>query len=264
MAQTVPFDALLGASKTGLAIGATIYELDGSTSYAAFSTTGWYEAPSGSGGWHHAGLSLPDAGGVVAVGIAATEYLRIAVDAAPATAPTVGDIDTQLSNTHGAGDWITATGFATPTNVSDAQTAITNAITALNNLSNTDLTNVQDVITAAIAALNNLSSAQAQSAATAALNSYDPPTKTELDTAQTTIIDAVPTAVETADVVLARGMAHIDLTAEENSIYELIQAIFQSSTVTGEWVIKKTNGVTTFNTRTLTTDPNALPIIGVA
>lgn len=123
-----PFDALLGASKTGLAIGATIYELDGSTSYAAFSTTGWYEAPAGSGGWHHPGLSLPDAGGVVAVGIAATEYLRIAVDAAPATAPTAADIDTQLSNTHGNGAWATATGFATPTNVSDTQTAIIAAI----------------------------------------------------------------------------------------------------------------------------------------
>lgn len=86
MAQTVPFDALLGASKTGLAIGATIYELDGSTSYAAFSVTGWYEAPAGSGGWHHAGLSLPDAGGVVAVGISGTEYLRVAVDATPTTA----------------------------------------------------------------------------------------------------------------------------------------------------------------------------------
>jgi len=93
---------------------------------------------------------------------------------------------------------------------------------------------------------------------------YDPPTKVELDTAQTAIIDAVPTAAETADIVLSRGMAHIDLAAEENSIYELIQAIFQSSTVTGEWVIKKTDGVTTFNTRTLTTDPNALPITGVA
>jgi hypothetical protein len=134
MSQTVPFDALLGAAKTGLAIGATIYELDGSTSYAAFSTTGWYEAPGGSGGWHHAGLSLPDAGGVVAVGISGTEYIRIAVEAAKLLAssytapPTVAQIDTQLSNTHGAGAWATATGFATPTNVSDAQTAITDAI----------------------------------------------------------------------------------------------------------------------------------------
>lgn len=148
MAQTVPFDALLGASKTGLAIGAAIYQLDGSTSYAAFSTTGWYEAPAGSGGWHHPGLSLPDAGGVVAVGIAVTEYLRIAVDAVLVT--------------------------ATPTNVSDAQTAITNAI----------------------AGLNNLSSAQAQSAAAAALAAYDPPTKAELDTAEAAIINAIPTTVE--------------------------------------------------------------------
>ena len=181
-----PFDALLGASKTGLAIGATIYQLDGSTSYAAFSTTGWYEAPAGSGGWHHPGLSLPDAGGVVAVGIAATEYLRIAVDAAPATAPTVGDIDTQLSSTHGAGAWATATGFATPTNVSDAQTAITNAI----------------------AALNNLSSAQAQSAAAAALTAYDPPTKAELDTAQAAIIAAIPGTAAIAIAVLL-SLIHI-------------------------------------------------------
>lgn len=155
MAQTVPFDALLGASKTGLAIGATIYELDGSTSFAAFSTTGWYEAPAGSGGWHHAGLSLPDAGGVVAVGIAATEYLRIAVGAVLVT--------------------------ATPTNVSDAQTAITNAITAL----------------------NNLSSAQAQDAAAAALTAYDPPTKSELDTAQAAIIAAIPGTAAIVDAIKA-------------------------------------------------------------
>jgi len=124
----VPFDAYLGASKTGLAIGATIYLLDGSTVDTVFSTTGFYEAPSGSGAWHHAGLSLPDAGGVIAVGIAATEYMRVAVGVAPATLPTVADIDTQLSNAHGNGNWATATGFATPTNVSDAQTAIITAI----------------------------------------------------------------------------------------------------------------------------------------
>lgn len=128
MAQNVPFDAYLGASKTGLAIGATIYLLDGSTVDTVFSTTGFYEAPSGSGAWHHAGLSLPDAGGVIAVGIAATEYMRVAVGVAPATLPTVADIDTQLSNAHGNGNWATATGFATPTNVSDAQTAIITAI----------------------------------------------------------------------------------------------------------------------------------------
>lgn len=52
---------------------------------------------------------------------------------------TTTDIDTQLSGTHGAGSWATATGFATPTNVSDAQTAITNAIAALNNVAVADI-----------------------------------------------------------------------------------------------------------------------------
>lgn len=60
--------------------------------------------------------------------------------------------------------------LATPGNVSDTQTAITNAIAALNNLSTSDVA--------------------------AALTTYDPPTKAELDAAQSAIIDAVPTVAE--------------------------------------------------------------------
>jgi len=86
MAQIEPVDASLGPARTGAAIGATLYQLDGSTVHAAFSTSGWYEAPAGSGAWHHPGLSLPDAGGVVAVGISGTEYMRQAVGAAKPTA----------------------------------------------------------------------------------------------------------------------------------------------------------------------------------
>lgn len=86
--------------------------------------------------------------------------------------PTAAEVDTQLSGTHGAGAWATATGFATPTNVSDAQSAITAAIAALNDLSasdvataltnydgatQADLTATQTAITDAIAALNDLS-----------------------------------------------------------------------------------------------------------
>ena len=70
-----------------------------------------------------------------------------------------------LATAHGSGSWATATGFATPTNVTNAQAAIL----------------------AAIAALNNLSQAQAQTAATAALNAYAGPTKAELDAAQAAI-----------------------------------------------------------------------------
>lgn len=93
MTQSVPFDAYLGASKTGQAIGCIVYQLNGSTVYSAFSTTGWYEAPSGSGAFHHAGLTLPDAGGVVAVGVSGTEYIRSAVGpAASSGGATAADV----------------------------------------------------------------------------------------------------------------------------------------------------------------------------
>lgn len=263
MAQTVPFDLYLGPSKTGVALGAIVYEADGTTVYAAFSTTGWYEEPDGTGDWHHPGLSLPDAGGVVAYGVSGTEYRRYSVGAAPTPAPTVADIDTQLSNTHGNGSWETATGFATPTNVTDAQAAVQADIAALNDLSTADID--------------------------ARLAAYDAPTKAELDSAvaplaTSTALATVDTVVDTilsdtgtdgvvlstaqmqalADIVLGRSLSNIDDTAATHSLYELIQAILESSTATGNWVIKKTDGATTFNTRTITTDANALPITGVS
>lgn len=279
MAQTIPIDAYLGAHRSGLAIGATIYQLDGTTVHSAFSTAGWYEAPSGSGDWHHPGLSFPDAGGVVAVGISGTEYMRESIEARQllhseyAAPPSAAQIRTEidsystqlaklgtpngtslsadvaavktdtaailldtgtdgvvvatasktgyaLSSAGVQAIWdtltsaLTAVGSigrriadnlnatvdsrATPANVTSAQAAITAAIAALNNLSiadidarltaydgatQTDLTATQTAITNAIAALNNLSQTQAQSAAAAALNAYDPPTKLELDSA---------------------------------------------------------------------------------
>lgn len=67
-----------------------------------------------------------------------------------------------------------------------------------------------------------------------------------------------------ADIVLARSVSNIDNTASTHSLYELIQAFLESNTSTGSWVIYKTNGSTTFNTRTLATDAEALPIVGVS
>lgn len=67
-----------------------------------------------------------------------------------------------------------------------------------------------------------------------------------------------------ADIVLGRSVSHIDNTASTHSLYELIQAILESNTSTGSWVIYKTNGSTTFNTRTLATDAEAVPIVGVS
>lgn len=224
MAYNVVIAADFGVANTGKTVHGKLFGADGSQVGSTI-TAGFVEAVAG---LYIYVLSAPDGQeGVFVAYDSANAALRRSVVIAPR--------ETENSD-------VKSSTLATPGNVSDTQTAITNAI----------------------AALNNLSQSQAQTAAAAALVAYDPPTKVELDTAQTAIIDAVPTAAETADIVLSRGMAHIDLAAEENSIYELIQAIFQSSTVTGEWVIKKTDGVTTFNTRTLTTDPNALPITGVA
>jgi dienelactone hydrolase len=67
-----------------------------------------------------------------------------------------------------------------------------------------------------------------------------------------------------ADAVLGRSVSNIDNTAATHSLYELIQAILESSTATGSWLIYKTNGSTVFNTRTLDTDAEAVPIVGVS
>lgn len=61
----------------------------------------------------------------------------------------------------------------------------------------------------AIAALNNLSQAQAQTAATAALNAYDPPTKAEMDSA----VSPLATAAELAKVPKSDGSASWNATA---------------------------------------------------
>lgn len=74
----------------------------------------------------------------------------------------------------------------------------------------------------------------------------------------------IPSVAAIADAVLKRGNSNVDGSAEENSIYELIQAILQGDTSTGAWVIYRTNGSTVFNTRTLATDANADPIVGVS
>lgn len=131
MAQTVPIDAYLGTARAGLAIGATVYQLDGSTSYASFSTAGWYEAPGTSGAWHHAGLSLPDAGGVVAVGVAGTEYMRGAVNYAPpagtaytdARAAKLDYLDATITSRLGTADYTAA-----PTAATVADTVLTRSI----------------------------------------------------------------------------------------------------------------------------------------
>lgn len=71
--------------------------------------------------------------------LAADAVAEIAASLVSLSAPTVEEIDTQLSTTHGAGAWSTATGFATPTNVDSSTSSITGSIGALNNTSAADV-----------------------------------------------------------------------------------------------------------------------------
>lgn len=153
--------------------------------------------------------SLATIAGYIDTEVAAIKAKTDALPAVPAAVsdiPTANDINTALSTVHGAGSWATATGFATPTNVTNTQTAITAAIAALNNLSagdidarlaaydgatQADLDTAKAAVLAAIAALNNLSQAQAQSAAAAALSAYGAATAGNVSSAQTAITTAI-------------------------------------------------------------------------
>lgn len=124
MTQSVPFDAYLGASKTGQAIGCIVYQLDGSTVYSAFSTSGWYEAPSGSGDFHHTGVVLPDAGGVVAVGVSGTEYKRLSFGpAASSGGATAADVWSYAYRT------LTSTAVETASTMAGSDITITRSVT---------------------------------------------------------------------------------------------------------------------------------------
>lgn len=71
----------------------------------------------------------------------------------------------------------------------------------------TALGTADDAVLAAIAALNNLSSAQAQTAATAALNAYDPPTRAELTSDTNSVLTAVGDVPTNAELATALGTA---------------------------------------------------------
>jgi hypothetical protein len=66
-----------------------------------------------------------------------------------------------------------------------------------------------------------------------------------------------------ADAILSRSVFHVEDTAGVHSLTELILAAFESSIADTTWQINQTDGVTSFNVRTVTVDANADPITGV-
>ncbi len=85
-----------------------------------------------------------------------------------------------------------------------------------------------------------------------------------LDTGTDGVVLSTAQMQALADIVLGRSVSHGEDTAELHSLTEFILAILEGNTSTGSLVIKKTDGATTFNTRTLATDPAAVPIVGVS
>jgi hypothetical protein len=231
MAYTLSYSLALGPAYAATSdLRAQLVDTSGANVGSAIST-GFTIIGTGYHLWNYANMPDDHRGGVKFYSNAASSvvlgFLSVNPqeaeysDAKTSLRPTVAQIETQLSGVHGSGSWATATGFATPTNVSDVQLAITAAISALNNVSTTDLTTAltnydgatgadltttQNAIAAAIAALNNLSQVQVQTAAADALTAYDPPTKAELDTAQTAIIAAIPSADDAAAAVMAYAL----------------------------------------------------------
>ena len=81
----------------------------------------------------------------------------------------------------------------------------------------------------------------------------------------TDIIDRAPlTAIEIADAILSRGVVNVEGTADEFSLTAIILALLSSTSTSTTWTIKKSDGSTTFATRTLTESETALPVVGVS
>ena len=74
-------------------------------------------------------------------------------------------------------------------------------------------------------------------------------------------VDAAITGVP--DAVLSRDVANVEGSASNNSLAELLLAAFESVISGSNWTIYKTDHATTFNTRTVTRDANAQPIVEV-
>lgn len=160
--------------------------------------------------------------------------------------PTVGDIEAQLSGVHGSGAWSTATGFATP---SDVTTATASLATTTN-----------------VSAINTKLGTPTGASVSADIAALLVQILAILDDTGTSGV-ALSTAVKQAiaDEVLKRGASNVDGSADYNSLYELIQTAINATLPTGSTTltIYETDGTTVFNTRDATLDEDALPVVGI-
>lgn len=74
---------------------------------------------------------------------------------------------------------------------------------------------------------------------------------------------AAAAAQEIADAVLSRGVSNVEATADAHSLTAIILAALESSISGTTWTIKRTDGSTTFATKTVTVDAAADPVTSV-
>lgn len=67
-----------------------------------------------------------------------------------------------------------------------------------------------------------------------------------------------------ADAVLARSVANVEAAAGEHTLCTIVLAMLEGAVSGSTWTIRRTDGSTTHATKTVTTDPDADPITGVA
>lgn len=66
-----------------------------------------------------------------------------------------------------------------------------------------------------------------------------------------------------ADEILKRDVDNVEATANEHTLATIVLSILESSRSDTTWTIKRTDGVTTHATKTLTLDQDADPVIGI-
>jgi hypothetical protein len=189
MSQTVPATAVLGPGKTGLTIGVTVLNLDGTT-YAAFSATGVAET-SVAGTYRKAGgVMCPDAGAYLVWGVSGTAYAEATVAGAQ-----MDLVDAPNATAVAA----IQTGLATPTNITAG------TITTVTNLTNLPAAAALEATLTAMkgatfsGATDSLEAIRDRGdAAWIAADVSDLPTNSELATALASADDAMLTAI--ADV----------------------------------------------------------------
>ena len=136
MTQTVAATCVLGPGLTGLAIGVTVLNIDG-TEYAAFSTSGVAET-SVAGTYRKAdGVVVPDAGGYLVWGVSGTDYAEATVEPKPAY---TGDEMDLVDAPNATAVAAIQSGLATPTNITAG--TITTVTNLTNAPTNGDLTAV--------------------------------------------------------------------------------------------------------------------------